>query len=636
MKRHSDHQPNLGTRAIGAMLALCAVGAPSVRAQSGEVKLTANDAARGDHFGGAVDIDANIAVVGAAFDDDACPEDYHLYPYCDSGSAYVFRRVGAGWIEEQKLRAFDEYERDHFGWSVGVSGDTVMVTALGADTVWPDDGAVYVFEHHGGAWVERQKLLASDAIPFWKFGTSVAIDGDVAAIGQIGDSMAGTPDDGAVYVFRRIGGAWIEEQKLVSLPLGTYRRFGLSVTVSGDVIVGGAPESPGGHAYVFRWNPASERWVQEQTLSVPDGDRFGDAVAVEGADLFVGARYTSAPVFGAGAAFAFRHNGTSWIRMQTFLPDNPNQYTNFGFAVALSSGLALITGGNGTDLYQKRHGTWEPIRTLLRSDGEVLAGLLAMQGARAIVGMVGDDDACPGDPTCGSGAAYVYLVPDCNGNGIDDESELSAGTSQDCNETGILDECEITHGASEDCNTNAVPDECDLVEGTSADCNENDVPDECDAPCAGDSTCIDCNANGVADVCDLNRETSFDCTRNRVPDECDIEGCAGDPVCSDCNGNAVPDGCELDCDLDGLPDDCDGPCTGACCDHDPFHGCMDGVAAAQCTCPDCQWTPNGSCGEIECPRDSIPAVSSWGLAVLALSLLIGAKLRFGRGRSEPG
>jgi hypothetical protein len=36
------------------------------------------------------------------------------------------------------------------------------------------------------------------------------------------------------------------------------------------------------------------------------------------------------------------------------------------------------------------------------------------------------------------------------------------------------------------------------------------------------------------------------------------------------------------------------------------------------------------CSEIECSHKAIPTMSQWGLAVLTLLLLIGAKVYFGR------
>ncbi len=70
------------------------------------------------------------------------------------------------------------------------------------------------------------------------------------------------------------------------------------------------------------------------------------------------------------------------------------------------------------------------------------------------------------------------------------------------------------------------------------------------------------------------------------------------------------------------------PATGACCDHDPFGGCTEFVTLAECDCPRCGWTKFAFCDDIDCPLDSIPTVSAWGAALLALLLLIGAKLRF--------
>ncbi|MCK4625309.1 MAG: hypothetical protein KAV00_08370, partial [Phycisphaerae bacterium] len=123
---------------------------------------------------------------------------------------------------------------------------------------------------------------------------------------------------------------------------------------------------------------------------------------------------------------------------------------------------------------------------------------------------------------------YHYPV-DCNNNGIPDECDIAAGTSQDCQSNGIPDECELVDN---DCNTNTVPDDCDIATGTSADCNSNGVPDECDP---------DCNTNGVPDECDIAAGTSEDCQPNGVPDECDIAG----GTSQDCQSNGVPDECDV-------------------------------------------------------------------------------------------
>jgi hypothetical protein len=133
---------------------------------------------------------------------------------------------------------------------------------------------------------------------------------------------------------------------------------------------------------------------------------------------------------------------------------------------------------------------------------------------------------------------------DCNGNGIPDDCDLAAGTSDDCNRNGIPDECELALGTSFDCNANGVLDECDILYGTSLDCNGNGVPDECDL---AEGTSEDCNGNGIPDECDLAEGTSLDCNGNGVPDECDIaSGTSGD-----CQPDGIPDECQLDVVYEG-------------------------------------------------------------------------------------
>jgi len=70
--------------------------------------------------------------------------------------------------------------------------------------------------------------------------------------------------------------------------------------------------------------------------------------------------------------------------------------------------------------------------------------------------------------------------------------------------------------------------------------------------------------------------------------------------------------------------------TGACCDGDVFGTCQNDVPASQCGCKKCSFYKDTPCIEIECTHNVIPTVSQWGLAVLTLLLLTGAKIYFGR------
>ena len=207
-------------------------------------------------------------------------------------------------------------------------------------------------------------------------------------------------------------------------------------------------------------------------------------------------------------------------------------------------------------------------------------------------------------------------------------------TISDCNSNGTLDLCDLAGGFSVDCNVNGLPDDCE------PDCDQNGITDDCDPN-------FDCNGNGVQDICDVARATSPDCNGNNVPDECDTDFDV-DGTIDDCDGcpldpNKVAGGqcgcgaLEDDGDLDGVADCNDG------CPADPNK-----IEPGNCGCGradegdsdddnvlDCVDQCRGVDDAIFAPECSvaIPAVSSWGLVILALLLLAGSKVYAGWVRS---
>ena len=249
-------------------------------------KLTASDARADDFFGVSVSVSGDTALVGASGPD--CTAGTRC------GAAYVFRFNGTSWVEEQKLTASDAAESDHFGGSVSVSGDTVVVGAPGRDCGSRTDcGAAYVFHFDGTSWVEEQKLTASDAAGSDKFGRYVSFSGGTALV------LAG----GSVYVFRFNGTSWVEEQKLTASDAASGEGFGQSISVSGDTFVVGAR----GFAFVFRFNGSS--WIEGKKLIASDSDtndRFGFSVSVSGNAAMVGAFGDDCPAgFSCGSAYVF-------------------------------------------------------------------------------------------------------------------------------------------------------------------------------------------------------------------------------------------------------------------------------------------------------------------------------------------
>lgn len=82
---------------------------------------------------------------------------------------------------------------------------------------------------------------------------------------------------------------------------------------------------------------------------------------------------------------------------------------------------------------------------------------------------------------------------------------------------------------------------------------------------------------------------------------------------------------------------------GACCDHDTFGGCTVTTSAECVPVPGTnklEWFKLESCATVEdrgdCVHAAIPTVSEWGLVVLTLLLLTGAKIYFGRRQADAG
>ena len=90
-------------------------------------------------------------------------------------------------IQTAKLTASDGAAGDQLGWSVAISGNTVVVGAFGA-TIGSnaEQGAAYVFVKAGATWTtmtETAKLTASDGAAGDRLGFSVGISGDTVVAG---------------------------------------------------------------------------------------------------------------------------------------------------------------------------------------------------------------------------------------------------------------------------------------------------------------------------------------------------------------------------------------------------------------------------------------------------------------------
>ena len=354
-------------------------------------------------FGMTVDIDGNTAAVGASgfrF------SDFPLPVVC------VYTREAANWTKEQCLSEEDEAPNndDNYG-VIAVSGNTLVVGAALDVTNGVIGGAAYVYVRDGHTWSLQQKLFASDRADFDQFGIAVDVVGDTIVVGAHGDNDEGF-QTGAVYVFRRNGTTWTEEQKLKASDAAPDSAFGWSVALSGQTIAIGAPgESSGalfsGAVYVFVNDGTS--WQQQGKIkanSTMMNQQLGFTVSVSGDTIVAAApgELIGEPaddfnnVLSKGAVYIFERTGTSWDHQKRFFERDRNRTGGFAVRAAID-GDTIIVGDPTYDagarftgavyVFERKGNGWSLKHTLAANDGQFLQAMgfsIAISGDTVIAG----------------------------------------------------------------------------------------------------------------------------------------------------------------------------------------------------------------------------------------------------------
>ena len=427
---------------------------------SQESKLIASDGAANDEFGISVAVNGDTVVVGAYQDDDNGSQ---------SGSAYVFKKPNSGWAdssETAKLTASDGAANDEFGISVAVDGDTVMVGAHqnDADTNNNDEGAAYFFTEPASGWADmtqKAKLVASDAAAGDRYGYSVGVSGDTVVVGAYSDD-SNEANTGAAYFLRIPGWTDIPDSAATTtshIVTGltndvehTFQVRGVNAAGGGLASAGAGgtptfaiPVRPTGFAVDaddavvdLSWDDPEDSTIDKYqllqitqggkltTASTDDpvvrGDGFGISVAVDGNTAVVGAYQDDDATNGdnSGSVYVFTRSSPTdpWSWAAKLTADDAAANDEFGISVAVD-GDTIVVGAHQDDsskgaayLFIKPAGGWNGDMTetakLTASDAvdnDEFGISVSVDGSTIVVGAHQDDDATNGD---NSGSAYVF------------------------------------------------------------------------------------------------------------------------------------------------------------------------------------------------------------------------------------
>jgi hypothetical protein len=454
--------------------------------------LKASNTGAGDQFGYSVAISGDTVVVGA-WNEDSNATGVNGTQSDNSasaaGAAYVFVRSSGTWTQQAYLKASNTGAGDNFGYSVAISGDTVVVgaqneasNATGVNGTQSDNsasaaGAAYVFVRSSGLWTQQAYLKASNTGAGDNFGYSVAISGDTVVAGAYFEGsnatgVTGSQSDnsatraGAAYVFVRSSGTWSQQAYLKASNTEANDFFGRSVSISGDTVVVGANRessnatgvngtesnnsaASSGAAYVSV--RSSGTWSQQAYLKASNAeayDQLGWSVAISGDTVVVGALGEAGDATGgqsnnsasyAGAAYVFVRSSGTWTQQAYLKASNAEANDYFSYSVAISGDTVVAgayqeasnaTGVNGTQsdnstfvagaayVFVRSSGTW-PQQAYLKASNtgefDYFGQSVAISGDTVVVGATEEASNATGvngsqsdNSAGGSGAAYVF------------------------------------------------------------------------------------------------------------------------------------------------------------------------------------------------------------------------------------
>jgi hypothetical protein len=329
-----------------------------------DIKIVPGDGRSFDQFGGAVAIDGEYAIVGAAYSNRGGKW---------SGAAYVFKWDGLHWREQAELGPTEAGEMDRFGYAVAISGDYAMVGAPFAE----GKGTVYIFHRDGEQWGQQAKLVSQTE----GFGWAVSLCGDEAAIGSFARQV------GAISFYRRSDTTWRENGSYFGL-----NGFGYAVAIHDGWALAGAHSDGSGTVTTFQ--RINGGWAFRGKLTEPDAQPnslFGYAVSLADGYAIVGAYNQN-----KGSAHIFAHTPKGWQAQAVLQPADGEVELNFGVSVSMTVGYAAVgTGNEAAYIFEQQGEAWIPTR--IQNSAKGFGGAVAITAPRshryqrALIGASYDD-----------------------------------------------------------------------------------------------------------------------------------------------------------------------------------------------------------------------------------------------------
>lgn len=403
---------------------------------------------------------------------------------------------------------------------------TVQTFSTGVAEIWEFDDSIATRGWRRVADVLPPEGLVSND----QFGSAVAIEGDLAAVGAPRRTIGSLVNAGEVYLYRRnADGSWSHAQTLTAATPAASEFFGTAVAIEdGSVAVGVPGRANGGGATLF-FPDGRGAFGAGVPFNVPgsaSADDWGEVIACDGDVVLVGDVQAKVNGIAVGVLASYVLNGEDAPTFEAFLapPESDiasgalfGHYLDFDGGVLAASSPSFNQNRGAVYLFRRAEGAWSPGPSAYGEASGTRLGRVDVEGQLLAVGAEGSsgtsappsawlyriDDreltllASQQDPdefsSLGSDVALTgdwWLVRNEPTAGLDDSPRLKGqrigDVGGDCDGDGVPNAVEVLDEGADDCNGNLVPTTCELA---TDDCDANGEPDDCQtAPLTAMST----------------------------------------------------------------------------------------------------------------------------------------------------
>ncbi len=346
---------------------------------------------------------------------------------------------------------------DESGHSVSLSSDgrTVAIGAIENGDNGERSGHVRIYRWNGASWVQLGDDIDGEAQDD-RSGSSVALssDGNTVAIGAPYNDGYVT-NAGHVRIYRWNGASWLQlGADIDGEAVGDRSGWSVSLSSDGSTVAIGAPYNDGngddaGRVRIYRWNGAT--WAQlgsdiDGEAAVDDYSGWSVALSSDGNSVAIGAYGNDGNGIRAGHVRIYRWNGASWVQLGIDI-DGEAQDDQSGWSVSLSSdGRTVAIGAYGNDgngiraghvrIYRWSGASWvqlgDDIDGEARNDQSGLSVSLSSDGHTVAIGAPYNDGGSGHVRIYHwNGASWVQLGADIDGEAVLDLSGWSVSLSGD-------------------------------------------------------------------------------------------------------------------------------------------------------------------------------------------------------------